>query len=394
MISFIHAGDVHLGNSFTGLSRKLPEKFQQEVQEAGFTAFEGLINLAVDKQVDFVLFPGDLLNGQSVAARVQATLMAGFLRLKTAGIKVLVSFGNHDYAAFQSEPFLWPDNVNVFDHSVQEIVLEARSGERVAFVGFSYADRVEHRDRLADYPVKNPNVDYEVGLYHGSVGQVGDDYAAFSIDSMLKKHYDYWALGHIHQRELLHEYPSIAYSGNLQGLNRTETGLKGVLLVQSDETGLKERFVELAPVRFETESLNELSSELDLISFLLNKQPQKTTFLSLNLGRSVAPEVIRDYQSGVLLEKLQQALPKDGRLWPIAVDQSIDLIQSTRVAGLPSIDFMPAIQEIVSKEKVLEELSEDVPLSVRTFFNQPEGRKAVEEAMILLFSQGGTDDEN
>ena len=44
--------------------------------------------------------------------------------------------------------------------------------------------------------------------------------------------FDYWALGHIHTREVLHESePCVVYPGNTQGLNPNETGDRGCYVV-------------------------------------------------------------------------------------------------------------------------------------------------------------------
>lgn len=392
MLSFIHAGDVHLGNPFKGLSRQLPEKFQKEIQEASFIAFQGLIDLAVTEKVDFVLFSGDLLNGSGVSARVQATLMSGFRQLKEAGITAIVSFGNHDYQAFDSQPRFWPENVLVFDHAVQEKVLTSRSGERVAFTGFSYADRSERRQRLADFPSRNPNVDYEIGLYHGSVGKLGDDYAAFSVDEMLAKNYDYWALGHIHQRATLHEQPTIAYSGNLQGLNRTEVGAKGVLLVQSGSHGLVERFIDLAPVRFEALTLTNVADPLAVVDALLQSNYSLPTFLTLTIDGPLQPALRQAYDEGHLLEVIQQSLPKSSNVWPIELTVQE---QKTVVDALSAThDFSTAIEAVIQEGVGAKKLSDDVPLVVREYLNQPEGQVALRKSLEQLFSERRSSDED
>ncbi len=48
----------------------------------------------------------------------------------------------------------------------------------------------------------------------------------FACKKLAKKGFDYWALGHIHKRQLLAESPSIYYPGNIQGRNRKESGEK------------------------------------------------------------------------------------------------------------------------------------------------------------------------
>ncbi|MBS9335886.1 metallophosphoesterase family protein [Fructobacillus papyrifericola] len=392
MLSFIHAGDVHLGNPMSGLSRNLPNNWQEAVQSAGYQAFDKLIDAAVNQRVDFVLFPGDLLNGAGQSAKVQATLLRGFLKLQKAGVQVVLSFGNHDYEAFSEASLAWPENVHVFGHEVEEIVLKAKDGQRVAFVGFSYADRAERRDRLADFPNKGANVDYAIGLYHGMQGKPGDDYAAFSLDAMLKKGYDYWALGHIHQRAVLHEEPTIAYSGNLQGLNRKETGAKGAYLVKEEGGRLLSTFLDLAPLRFEEKVLDNPSGLLDLLKELQGTSFEQPTLLSLRLQGSIGEELRLAAAQGDLLEKVQQAFLGSTDFWPIHffVEEKV----SVSKPAFAAIDFDEAIEQTVGTESLLNLLSDEVPLAIREYFSEEEGQAAVTLKLRQLFEQGEGSDEN
>ena len=49
---------------------------------------------------------------------------------------------------------------------------------------------------------------------------------------MQAKGYDYWALGHVHQRAVLSREPPIVFPGNLQGRHIREEGSKGASLVR------------------------------------------------------------------------------------------------------------------------------------------------------------------
>jgi DNA repair exonuclease SbcCD nuclease subunit len=51
------------------------------------------------------------------------------------------------------------------------------------------------------------------------------------VETLTSKGYDYWALGHVHKREVLHTEPWIVFPGNLQGRHAKETGAKGATLV-------------------------------------------------------------------------------------------------------------------------------------------------------------------
>jgi hypothetical protein len=62
-----------------------------------------------------------------------------------------------------------------------------------------------------------------------------DSYAPATPDILCGRGYDYWALGHIHARQVISEDPYIAYSGNTQGRHIKEIGAKGCLLVSVDD---------------------------------------------------------------------------------------------------------------------------------------------------------------
>jgi DNA repair exonuclease SbcCD nuclease subunit len=62
-----------------------------------------------------------------------------------------------------------------------------------------------------------------------------ENYAPCRLPTLVAKGYDYWALGHVHHREVLNTEPHIVFSGNLQGRHMRETGPKGASLVTVDE---------------------------------------------------------------------------------------------------------------------------------------------------------------
>ena len=56
------------------------------------------------------------------------------------------------------------------------------------------------------------------------------DYSPY--DELKNKGYQYWALGHVHQYEVLCDDPWIVFPGNLQGLHINEPGAKGAVIVE------------------------------------------------------------------------------------------------------------------------------------------------------------------
>lgn len=58
MGKFIHAADIHLDSPLRGLERY--EGAPDQVKNATRQAFDNLIQLALEEQVDFLLIAGDL----------------------------------------------------------------------------------------------------------------------------------------------------------------------------------------------------------------------------------------------------------------------------------------------------------------------------------------------
>ncbi|MET3576568.1 exonuclease SbcCD subunit D [Bhargavaea ullalensis] len=227
-IRFIHAADLHLGSpfkGFTGLSTELLEA----VRESTFNAFRTLIRHAVETRPDFMLIAGDIYDGEDRSLKAQEVFRKGMEELASAGIPVFMSHGNHDHLAGRWVRFSLPENVRVFGPEVGTFSLEAR-GKTVRIHGFSYPERHVTEPVIGDYPEATANDGtIHIGMLHGSIrgDEVHDVYAPFSIGELLSKNYDYWALGHIHKRSLLSEEPPVVYPGNIQGLHRNETGVRG-----------------------------------------------------------------------------------------------------------------------------------------------------------------------
>jgi DNA repair exonuclease SbcCD nuclease subunit len=71
-------------------------------------------------------------------------------------------------------------------------------------------------------------------MLHTCLEQTGGPhprYAACTRADLESRGYDYWALGHIHAREVVSRDPWIVFPGNLQGRHINEAGPKGATLV-------------------------------------------------------------------------------------------------------------------------------------------------------------------
>ncbi|RKZ91938.1 MAG: DNA repair exonuclease [Candidatus Parabeggiatoa sp. nov. 1] len=229
-MKFIHAADIHLDSPLKGLARYEGAPVEQ-IQQATRRAFINMIDLACLEAVDFVLLAGDLYDVDWKDYNTGLFFNQQMSRLRDANIPVFMVLGNHDAGNTITRQLRLPDNVTEFSYRQPDTKRLEHLG--VAIHGQSFANKSITDDLSAAYPNAIPGY-FNIGLLHTSLnGRQGhDNYAPCSLPSLLSHGYDYWALGHIHKREILHEKPWVVFPGNLQGRHVRETGAKGCTLVK------------------------------------------------------------------------------------------------------------------------------------------------------------------
>ena len=194
------------------------------------------MDLAIEQQVRFVLIAGDLYDGNWKNFQTGMFFVQQAARLRMAGIPLFVIAGNHDAANKMTRSLPLPDNVTFFSADAPHtVVLEEID---VAIHGQSFATAEIFEDLSLAYPPAVRGC-FNVGLLHTSADgrEDHDRYAPCSLDGLKLKGYDYWALGHIHNREILNQEPCIVFSGNIQGRHIREAGPTGCYVVDVDDSG-------------------------------------------------------------------------------------------------------------------------------------------------------------
>lgn len=233
MIKFIHTADIHLDSPLHRL-----ETYEgapvADIRQASRRAFENLIDLALAEAVHFVLITGDLFDGDWKDYHTGLYFISQMHRLKAAGIGVYIVSGNHDAAGQMTRRLPYPDNVHLFDHRRPQT--QRIEDLKVALHGQSFA-RPAVLDNLArGYPEPLPGY-VNIGLLHTSLnGREGHaPYAPCTLEDLHNRGYDYWALGHVHQFEIVSPDPPVVFPGCIQGRHIREAGAKGGLLVTLPE---------------------------------------------------------------------------------------------------------------------------------------------------------------
>jgi DNA repair exonuclease SbcCD nuclease subunit len=349
-IRFIHTADLHLGSPFTGMKGLQKEQWKK-LKDSTLLAFDRLVDYAVEQRPDFLLIAGDVYDGENRSLRAQHRFQLGMQRLAENGIPVFISHGNHDHLSGKWTRFDLPANVHVFDAEVSQTRVSVR-GMDVAISGFSYGERHVKESKVREYPAAAEGGTFYIGMLHGSLeGETAHAvYAPFTKQQLLEKNYDYWALGHIHQRQELHADPPIVYPGNTQGRHRGESGAKGFYDVRLSKYGVELEFIQTSVLQFDEVNVDctgavHMNEILDACNrsaseFAACFGPGALTLKLMNL-EAEARELIQEIPEGELLEAIRESIE--------AMDVFL-LVQGVTAHGsMAEVEMSPMAEEIIAR---------------------------------------------
>lgn len=228
-MKILHAADLHIDSPLGGLTAYEGAP-AEEIRGATRRATENLIRAALDHEVSLVVLAGDIFDGDWPDYSTGLFWNDQLGRLHDAGIPVVSVAGNHDAQSQISRNLRLPPNVTQLSTSKPHTV--TFDDLEVEVIGQGYATRDVSVDLTEAYPAGDPHL-FSIGLLHTSLnGRPGHaNYAPASVEALRAKGYQYWALGHVHTREIVHEDPWIVFPGNTQGRHARETGPKGAVLL-------------------------------------------------------------------------------------------------------------------------------------------------------------------
>lgn len=304
MFKFIHAADIHLDSPLLKLDAYEGAP-AAEIRGATRRAFENLVRTAIEEAVAFVVIAGDLFDGDWKDYNTGLYLVSQVSKLREAGIPVVGVAGNHDAASTITRSLRMPENVHFFPSDRPDTLRLERLG--VVLHGRSFGTPAVKTDLAQSYPSAAAGC-FNVGVLHTcATGREGHEpYAPCSLETLRAKGYDYWALGHVHRREVLLDDPPVVFAGNTQGRHARETGAKGCYLVTVDDAGRPTlNFKALDVVRWEAATVDASGAEnaYDLIDRFreallsyLERAPDLLTVLRVTVAgeTSVHDEILSD----------------------------------------------------------------------------------------------------
>ena len=272
LVKFVHAADLHLDSPFKQIRGEAPGHVAERLYEATFDAWTNIVDLCVAERVDALLVAGDVYDGADRSLRAQRAFIAGLERLDGAGIRSFVCHGNHDPLDGWEAKLDYPPRCHRFGTAWESVPVFRDDPERAVVTGISYPTREVRENLVAELQAETGR--FQIGLLHANVGGNADhdSYAPCSVDDLSRTGIDYWALGHVHAREVLRDAaPTVIYPGNPQGRHPNERGARGVYIVEAGEDrSVAHQFWITDVVRWEQIDLDisELRSEQDLLDQL------------------------------------------------------------------------------------------------------------------------------
>jgi DNA repair protein SbcD/Mre11 len=227
---FVHTADIHLDSPLATLALRDPE-LAELVGGATRRAFVAVVDLCLSEEVDALLIAGDLYDGEQTSMKTARFLADQLRRVDEAGVKTFIIRGNHDAESRITRELTLPESVKVFAGRAEAVPLSAGALD-VAVHGVSFAQKHAPESLLPKFRPPVPG-SVNIGMMHTSLdGSTAHGlYAPCAPSDLHGAGFDYWALGHIHQRSEARGRAAIVMPGNPQGRDINEAGAKSATLV-------------------------------------------------------------------------------------------------------------------------------------------------------------------
>ncbi|WP_177167926.1 metallophosphoesterase family protein [Marininema mesophilum] len=350
-VTFLHTADLHIDLPVRGF--KGNERQRATRHDDYRRTFGRIVDLCVERKVDFLFIAGDFLEYATVRRQTVAWVISQLERI--AETKVLIAPGNHDPLREDSfyRTLSWPENVHFFAEEWEE-KWYPEMNLRIWGRGFT-----QFEEQVTRYPTVNGRTDERrLMILHGTfpMQEESGPYYPLSETGLTPLEMDYIALGHIHQArdmELNNQRRTkISYPGSPEALNWTEIGERRVILGKMTPEGFT---IESIPIESRCYEIDEINltgceTEEELCERILVQIPpgqgrDSCRRLILEGRRRVDFELSEDW----ILLQLEEA----GFFYVELIDHTIpdyDLEKLAQEEGLTGV-FLRRMQERVAEAK-------------------------------------------
>ncbi len=203
MFKFLHAADIHLDSPLRGLKQYVGAPVEQ-IRLAARRALENLVTTAINERVQFVLIAGDVYDGDWKDFQTGLFFIQQAARLDQASIPIYLIRGNHDAGNKMTKSLRMPAKSTFFPSHLRRPCFWTKSE---CYSWSKLSDRFGDKGFILSLSCRSSGR-FNIGLLHTSLtGREGARETTHVLyrGIVLQMGTTTWALGHIHQREIVCE---------------------------------------------------------------------------------------------------------------------------------------------------------------------------------------------
>jgi len=355
---FSHISDTHLG---------FVQYHSEEREDDVYSAFNQAIDTSINDHVDFVILAGDIFHVPTPSGKAILVLANALKRLKQNSVDSFFILGDHDISRMRATPIPFVYHNLEFSKYIgngkpfqyKDIMIlgydKRRKNEIHTF---------EQDFATADAEAKN-HTGHKILVLHQGITEI-NKFAGELNSTDLPKNFTYYAMGHLHERELKkfnHLGGPLAYPGSIEltsseGIKETQ---KGFYEVDLSSFEAKPNWIKLdtrpqysVRTNFEnlTQEVNTLSEKIQsfsrkpIVEIKIHGDKIETDLVQSQIAR-LFPLTLRCFWKTVVSEESEGSTFMDK---PAKIDDEMfklakDILGSESLANFAINDLLPLLSK-------------------------------------------------
>lgn len=261
MFKFAHIGDCHIG------ANREPALEKLELE-----AFNSALEICIREKVDFIIITGDLFHANLPDMHVVNEAVKKMKDVKDSGIPIYVIYGSHDYSPNGTSIIDILDSTGLIQKIVKgtyiddkislEVFTDTKTNAKLVGMSARRGGLERNYFGILDTETLEKQSGFKIFAFHSAISELKPAVLA-QMDSvpvsLLPKHFDYYAGGHIHKKTESgfpgHErivFPGTLFAGYSRDLEDSAKGeTRGFYIVAFDDKVTDVRFHEVNVCKYE-----------------------------------------------------------------------------------------------------------------------------------------------
>ncbi|MBI3841586.1 MAG: exonuclease SbcCD subunit D, partial [Thaumarchaeota archaeon] len=330
---FSHISDTHLG---------FVQYYSEEREQDVYHSFDQAVDTSISDHVDFVILAGDIFHVPNPSGKAILVLANALKRLKQNNIESFFILGEHDISRIRATPVPWVYHNLEFSKYIgsgkpfqyKDVLLVGYDKRRKNEI-HSFEEDFAKADSLA-----KKHSGHKILVLHQGITEI-NKFAGELNSADLPKNFTYYAMGHLHERELKrfnHLGGPIAYPGSIEltsseGIKDTQKGFYEVD-ISTPEPRANWIKLDTRPQLSIKTNFDNLKEEIDLLSKKLQSYTRKPIVELIISGEKIETDKVQSQIS---------------RIYPLALRCFGKAIRTDKVLGSTFVDRPAKIDDEMLK---------------------------------------------